>query len=460
MYLDTFFKPQSVAIVGATESPQNITSTIIQNLFEMGFKGSIVPVNPHYDEVFGLKCYSSLLDIKEKIDLSVIAIPSHHVPVILDHHIKTGIKNSIIISGGFSEIGKKGKELEEKLKKICKENGIRVVGPNCIGVLENYSNFSTFFLPWSKVKRPSKGHLSILSQSGSYAISMLDMLSLEGIGVSKFVSYGNRVDVGESDLIEYLTNDDSTGVIGIYMESVDDGARFIRVSGHCSRKKHMVVLKVGRQGSGADAARSHTGAITGKYEVYKAAFKKSGILEANTLEEFIDTCKVLLMQKPTRGNRVLVVTNGGGFGVAASDFCSAMGLNVAKTPSEVKESLSKIFPEYFVLNNPIDLTGSSGDDDFGAALKTAFVDNDYFDAAILIPLMPPQTMTERVVSVVSQTLESSGKPVVVCTISGVFTKRIKDLFELNGFPVFPSPERAVKAMNVLVERGRGRMDGT
>ncbi|MCP4266466.1 MAG: CoA-binding protein [Candidatus Brocadiaceae bacterium] len=454
MCLNKFFNPQSVAIIGATENPQNITSTIIQNLFEMGFKGSIVPVNPYHEKVFGLKCYSSLHDIKERIDLSVIAISSNHIPEILDQHIKPGIKNSIIISGGFAETGKKGKVIEENVKKICRENVIRVIGPNCIGVLDNYSNFSTFFLPWTKVKLPLKGHLSILSQSGSYSISMLDMLSLEGIGVSKFVSYGNRVDVGESELIEYLVNDKSTNVIGIYMESVDDGRRFISASSRCSRDKHMVVLKVGRQESGADAARSHTGAIAGKYEVYKAAFKKSGILEADNLEEFIDACKVLSMQKPARGNRVLVLTNGGGFGVAVSDMCGAMGLNVAKTPSEIKVSLSGKFPEYFILNNPIDLTGSSGDEDFGTALKAAFVDNDYFDAAIVIPLMPPKTMTEGVVDIVSKMAKESGKPVVVCTISGVYTKRVKELFELKGLPVFPSPGRAVKAMSVLVERGR------
>ncbi len=453
MYLNKFFNPQSVAVVGATENPQNITSTIIQNLFEMGFKGSIVPVNPHHNEVFGLKCYSSLSDITERIDLSVIAIPSNHVLETLDQHTKAEIKNSIIISGGFAETGSKGMMIEESVKKVCRESGIRVIGPNCIGVLDNYSNFSTFFLPWSKVKRPSKGYLSVLSQSGSYSISMLDMLSLEGIGVSKFVSYGNRADVGESDLIEYLTKDESTNVIGIYMESVDDGRRFIRASSRCSRIKHMVVLKVGRQDSGVDAARSHTGAIAGRYEIYKAAFKKAGIIEADNLEEFVDACKVLSMQRPARGNNVLVITNGGGFGVAVADMCSTVGLNVTKTPSEIKESLSKQFPEYFILNNPIDLTGSSGDEDFGTVMKTAFVDNDYFDAAIVIPLMPPQTMTKRVVDIISQSAEKSEKPVVVCTISGVYTERVKELFELKGIPVFPSPGRAVKAMSVLVERG-------
>ncbi len=454
MYLDKFFNPQCVAIIGATEDPQNITSTIIQNLFEMGFKGSVVPVNPHHDKVFGLKCYSSLLDINEKIDLSVIAISSNHVLEVLNQHLKSGIKISIIISGGFAEIGSKGVVIEENIKKICRENGIRIIGPNCLGVLDNYSNFSTFFLPWSKVKRPSKGYLSILSQSGSYSISMLDMLSLENIGVSKFVSYGNRADVGESELIEYLTNDESTKVIGIYMESVDEGRRFIRASSRCSRDKHMVVLKVGREDSGVDAARSHTGAIAGKYEVYKAAFRKSGIVEVDNLEEFIDACKVLSMQKPSRGNKILVLTNGGGFGVSVSDMCGAMELDVSKTPPEMKELLSRHFPEYFILNNPIDLTGSSGDEDFGTVLETAFVDNDCFDAAIIIPLMPPQTMTERVVDIISQAAVKSEKPVVICTISGEYTNKTKELFELKGIPVFPSPGRAVKAMSVLVDRGR------
>ena len=457
MYLDKFFNPQSIAIIGATENEQNITSVIFNNLFEMGYKGTITPVNPHHDKVFGLKCYPSILDCKDNIDLSIIAISSDHIPEVLKQHIKRGIKNVIILSGGFAETGNKGMVLEEEVKRLSRENSIRIIGPNCIGVLDNYSNFSTFFLSWAKVKRPSKGYLSILSQSGSYAISMLDMLALEGIGVTKFVSYGNRADVGESELIEYLTRDDSTRVIGIYMESVDDGRRFIQVSSRCSRDKHMVVLKVGRRDSGINAARSHTGAIAGRYEIYKAAFKKSGILEVNNLEEFVDSCKVLLMQKPARGNKILVLTNGGGFGVAVSDVCSVMGLDIAQTPSMIKESFSKHFPDFFIFNNPIDLTGSAGDEDFGFALKTAFVDNDFYDAAIIIPLMPPPTMTEGVVDIITQRAKESGKPVVVCTIGGVYTKKIKEQFELKNIPVYLSPERAVKAMNILVERGK--MDG-
>jgi acyl-CoA synthetase (NDP forming) len=454
MALEKFFNPESVAVIGATENPKKITSMIMKNLIEMGFEGRLVPVNPHHDEVFGHKCYPSLLEIKEKIDLTVISIPARFVPEVLRQQAACGIKNAIVVSGGFAESGYEGGVLELEVGKICREEGIRLMGPNCIGVLDNYSNFSSSFLPWTKVKRPAKGNLSILSQSGSFATCVLDMLSQEGMGVSKVINYGNRADVGESEMIEYLTDDESTHVIGIYMESVDDGRRFIDASSSCSRSKPIVALKVGRRDSGIEAVKSHTGTIAGKYEIYKAAFKKSGIVEVNGFTEFLDACKVLSMQKPAKGKKVLVLTNGGGFGVAVSDMCSDAGLDVASTPESIREVLSEKFPEYFILNNPIDLTGSSGDEDYGIAMKSALVDNNFFDAAIVFSLMPPETMTEGVVDIISQMARDSGKPVVICVASGVYTEEIKTRFEEKGLPVFPTPERCVKAMSVLVERGR------
>ncbi|MFQ5686129.1 MAG: acetate--CoA ligase family protein [Candidatus Scalindua sp.] len=454
MSLEKFFNPESVAVIGATEDPKKITSMIMKNLIEMGFEGRLVPVNPHHDEVFGYKCYLSLLEIKEKIDLTVISIPARFVPEVLRQQATCGIKNAIVVSGGFAESGYEGGVLELEVGKICREEGIRLMGPNCIGVLDNYSNFSSSFLPWTKVKRPAKGNLSILSQSGSFATCVLDMLSEEGMGVSKVVNYGNRADVGESEMIEYLTDDESTHVIGIYMESVDDGRRFIDASSSCSRYKPLVALKVGRLDSGIEAVRSHTGTIAGRYEIYKAAFKKSGIIEVNGFTEFLDACKVLSMQKPAKGEKVLILTNGGGFGVAASDMCSDAGLDVTDTPERVREALSERFPGYFILNNPIDLTGSSGDEDYGIAMKSALVDNNSFDAAIVFSLMPPETMTEGVVKIISQMARESGKPVVICVASSVYTGGVKTKFEDNGLPVFPTPERCVKAMSVLVERGR------
>lgn len=454
MTLEKFFNPKSVAIIGATENPKNITSVIIKNLIEMKFKGNLVPVNPNRDKVFGSKCYPSLLDIKEQIELAVIVVSAGLVPEILKQQARRGIKNSIIISGGFGELGYKGTELEEEIKTICEKEGIRIIGPNCIGVLDNYSNFTTSFLPWTKVRRPGKGHVSILAQSGSFVVSLIDILAHENIGVSKIVNYGNRADVGESELIEYLTDDGSTHVIGIYMESVDDGKRFIKASRHCSKTKHMVALKSGKRGPGIDAVKSHTGAIAGKYEIYKAAFKKAGVIEVDGFDGFVDACKVLSMQKPARGNKILVITNGGGFGVAVSDAGSDEGLNIIGVPGSIKEELSKKFPGFYILNNPIDMTGSSGDEDYGIAMKTTFVDNDFFDAAIIIPLMTSHTITEGVVDIISKQAKESGKPVVICTVGGIHTKNVKDMFEENGLPVFPSPERCVKAMSILVKRGR------
>ncbi len=453
MPLEKFFTPQSIAIIGATEDPQNITSVIYKNLDEMGYEGQIVPINPHHDKVFGVLCYPSLLEVTDVIDLAVIAIPAIHVLAVIEQLKGCGIEHAIIISGGFGELGDRGRELEEEIKGVCTRDGIHIIGPNCIGIFDNYSNFTTSFLPWDKVERPRKGSVSILTQSGSYAVSLMDLLAQEGIGVSKVVSYGNRVDIGESALIEYLIDDDSTRVIGIYMESVDDGRRFITASSRCTETKHMVALKVGRGDFGIKAIRSHTGAIAGKYEIYRAAFRESGILEVDGLEEFIDACKVLSMQNPARGNRILVITNGGGFGVAVSDRCSVEGLDVAKIPGTIKEELSKEFPGFYILNNPIDITGSSGDKDFGTVLKAAFIDDYFFDAAIVIPLMPPPTMTEGVVDIVSQKARESRKPVIVCTIGGKHTKKLKLMFEGKGIPVFTSPERCVKAMSILVKRG-------
>lgn len=453
MSLEKFFTPQSIAIVGATEDPQNISSVIFKNLEEMGYQGQIVPINPHHDKVFRFSCYASLLEVTDKIDLAVIAVPAHHVPEVIRQLKGCGIKHSIIISGGFGESGDRGRALEKEIKNICHRDEINIIGPNCIGVFDNYSNFTTSFLPWDKVELPGKGPVSILTQSGSYAVSLMDLLAQEGIGVSKIVSYGNRVDIGESALIEYLIDDDSTRVIGMYMESVDDGRRFIAASSRCTKTKHMVALKVGRGDFGIEAIRSHTGAIAGKYEIYNAAFRKSGIITVDGLEEFVDACKVLSMQRTARGNRILVITNGGGFGVAVSDMCGLEGLNVARTPGNIRKNLSKVFPEFYILNNPIDITGSSGNRDFGTVLETAFIGDDFFDAAIVIPLMPPPTMTEEVVDIISEKAKESGKPVIICTIGGKHTKTLKLMFEETGIPVFTSPERCVKAMSVLVKRG-------
>ncbi|HHT9104628.1 MAG TPA: acetate--CoA ligase family protein [Candidatus Wujingus californicus] len=450
--METFFNPPSVAIVGATEKPGSLPGIILKNIIDMGFKGRIYPVNPKYQNVFGLRCFPSLLDIPDAVALTVIAIPAQFVVDTMKQQAQKKIQYSIIISAGFREMGAEGTEMEEKIKKISIENNIRILGPNCLGILDNYTNFTTSFLPWERVSKPQKGSLSILSQSGAFAIALLDLATQEGLGIAKMVNYGNRMDIGESTLLPFLADDVHTKVIAIYMESVDNGRKFLEVAKECSRKKPIVALKVGKVAAGIAAAKSHTGAIAGRYEIYRAAFLKSGIIETNGLEEFIDGVKALSMQNPPKGNRILIVTNGGGFGVIVADHCSENGLEVPPPSDHLKEKLRSKFSRFYVVNNPVDLTGSACDEDYYNALKTCMVESNEYDAAIIIPLMAPKGMTEKVVALISDIMKLSGKPAVICTVGGAFTIKVKQLFEECNFPVYPSPERSVKAMSTLLKR--------
>lgn len=450
--MENFFNPSSVAIIGATEKPGSLPGIIVKNLLDMGFKGRIYPVNPKYKKVFDLATFPSVLDIPDEIALTVIAIPASSVLDVLKQQAQKRIHHSIIISAGFREMGSEGMEMEARIKQVALENNIRILGPNCLGVLDNYTNFTTSFLPRERVSKPRKGPLSILSQSGAFAIALLDLAAQEGLGISKMINYGNRIDVGESTFLPFLSDDTSTKVIAIYMESVDHGRKFIEAAKACSRKKPIVALKVGKGTAGIAAAKSHTGAIAGRYEIYKAAFLKSGIIEASGLEEFIDGVKALSMQNPPRGNRILVVTNGGGFGVIVTDHCSENGLEIPPLSTSLKERLKSKFSKFYVVSNPIDLTGSAHDEDYHIALHACMVESDEYDAAIIIPLMAPEGMTEGIVDLIAGTMKSSGKPAVVCTVGGAFTMKIKQMFEERMIPVYPSPERSVRAMSMLFKR--------
>ncbi len=450
--METFFNPSSVAIVGATEKQGSLPGIILKNLLGMGFQGRIYPVNSKYRTVFGLNCFPSVLDIPDEVALAVIAIPASSVFEVLQQLAQKRIHHAIIISAGFREMGAEGMKMEEEIRQIATKHTISIIGPNCLGVLDNYTNFTTSFLSWERVSTPKKGSLSILSQSGAFAVSLLDLAAQEGLGIAKMVNYGNRIDVGESVLLPFLRDDIHTKVIAIYMESVDHGRRFVEAAKSCSKQKPIVALKVGKGAAGIAAAKSHTGAIAGNYEIYKAAFLKSGIIEANGLEEFIDGVKALSMQNPPKGNRILIVTNGGGFGVIVADYCSENGLEVPPPSPQLKGTLKGKFSTFYVVNNPVDLTGSACDKDYYTALHTCMVESDEYDAAIIIPLMAPQGMTEKVVALITDVMKQSGKPAVICTVGGVFTTKVKQLFEEREFPVYPSPERSAKAMAMLLKR--------
>lgn len=442
-----FFHPISVAVVGASPIPGKPSYVIMESLKTMGFSGTIYPVNPRYTSINNLRCYSSIAEIEVSIDLAVIAIPA---PLVLDA-LKDAAKlakGAIIISSGFGEAGNDGRKMEDGIKEIVKETGIRVMGPNCMGIYDTVSMVDTFFVPAERMGRPGKGGISILSQSGSFASIIMDELASEGMGVSRVVSYGNRVDVGESECLEFLADDKHTEAVALYMESVDDGRRFVEAAARCAKKKPVLAIKVGKREAGISAAKSHTGAMTGRYEIYRAAFRKAGIIEIDGYEGLKDACRALNIFKPVKGRKVLLITDGGGIGVRIADACEEMGLDVAALPKTLQKNLAVKFPAFYGINNPMDLTGSVTNEEYLTAIEDGLKDD--YDMAIVALLWGPPRLTEGLVDRFVETIRRLKKPVLICSPGGTFTKRMNRAFEERGIPVFTSPESAARAAAVLV----------
>ncbi len=452
--LDFLFNPASVAVVGASPEAGKLSGIIIESIKNAGFKGAIFPVNPKHDSINGLKCYPAISAIDAEVHLAVFAVPARPAVGLLREAIGR-IKGAIIISGGFGEVDDAGKSFEKDIKDIVRRFGIRVVGPNCLGIFDTCSGLDTFFIPNDRLKRPAKGPLSIISQSGSFAVTAMDELAQEGIGVARIVSYGNRVDINESDCLEFLANDPDTGIVALYIESVDDGRRFIEAAKKCSSKKPVLAVKVGKMDAGASAAHSHTGAMTGRYEVYRAAFRKSGITEVSGYEELIEGCRALSLQKPSKGTRVMIITDGGGMGVNIADAASAAGLQVPPLDESIREDLSGSFPPFFIASNPMDLTGSVTDELFAEALEKA-MSKDFYDIAIVAALWGPPGLTDNLVGLLSEKSLGSGKPVVICSPGGNFARGKDHLFKKNNLPVYTTPEATVRAASVLARIGATR----
>ena len=443
--LDPFFYPRSIAVVGASQDTTKPSGIILKNLLH-GFNGAIYPVNPKYPGLLGKPCFPSVKDIPDDVSLSVCITPTTTIPSLLREHAAKGIHHVIIATAGFGET-EGGEVIQREIKEIAYNAGIRIIGPNCLGIFHPSVGLDTFFLPYDRVPRPQHGNISIISQSGSILGTTLILLEQEGLGVAKAVSYGNRIDVGETELIDYLSADNDTGVIGICMESVGDGRGFIRAAQRCS--KPLVVLKLGQQPAGKKASRSHTGSMAGRYEMFRAAFRRAGIHEAGTLEEFTDLLKTFSMQRPhTGGNRILIVTNAGGIGVMTADLCNKEGLDVPDLPIQSKERLRSLLPPYYSLSNPIDLTGNSTDEQFALVLRECL---NYFDAALLIPFMTVPGITPGLGRLLTDSVKDFEKPVLSLNPFSEDGKTLEAAFRENKIPVFPTPLRMVKSAAALLK---------
>lgn len=466
-----FFNPSSVAIVGASKNVDKAGHVIFKNFVEnkrLGlFKGELYPINPREESILGYKCFPSISKIPvSEIELVVVVVPAAYVPQVMIEAKEKHAKASIIISSGFSEVG--NRELENEVKSIAVEGGIRVLGPNCLGVYDPVSGVDTLFLPITKTlisgeeviatPRPKEGKIAVVTQSGAFGVAALDYLAGRQLGISKFVSFGNRIDLDESDLLNYFLHDERTNVILMYIESVRDGNKFVETAKNVTRIKPIITLKTGRTKAGAKAALSHTASIAGSDEVYNAAFLQSGIIRAQNMNEFFNMGKALSMQPPARGKNICIITDAGGPAIMVADECELRGLNVESISEDGLRKLEILresgqIPKFASLSNPIDLTGSVTSDMI--AKVTEIVYNDRMvDGIILLGLHHVPGLQEDYVDRIASITSSKEKPIIACDIGETeMALYIRGKFEKFGIPAYSSPEDAASAMYALCYYG-------
>ena len=453
--LRPFFEPKAVAIIGATNKKGKVGNVIFENFKknkEQGiFKGSIYPVNPKLDEIEGYKVYKGVKELPEDADLAVISIPAPFVPQTMKEIAEKGIKSVIIITGGFGELGEEGKKMEEEILQIAKENGIRIIGPNCVGVYVPDTGVDTVFLPDEKMDRPKSGSIAFVTQSGAFAAAMLDWAAGAGIGIGKMVSYGNKLDVDDADLMDYFIYDGSIKAVTLYIEGVKEGRKFIEAAKRITKVKPVIALKSGKTEYGAKAASSHTGSLAGADIIYDAVFKQTGILRAEDFEHMFDVAKAFAKCKLPKGDRIGIITDGGGAGVMASDAVAKFGLKMAELSEKTIKYLKEHFPPHAVAGNPTDVVGDTDAQRYKYAIE-AFVNDPNVDAIVIIVLFQvPLLKEEEIIEILAEYAKKSEKPIVAVAMGGKKTEYYAKMLENKGVPVYPTPERGVRAMAGLVQ---------
>jgi len=448
MNLDRFFNAKRVAIIGVSKNPNKVGHVIFRNLMDSKYQGEIFIVNPNEKEILGKHCYPSVLKIQEKIDMAVVAIPSEIILKVVEECGKKRIKNLVIITAGFEESG--NTKLKEDLLKLLKKYKINVIGPNCVGIFDANTQLDTIFLPRSRLKRPELGGISFVCQSGAVGSAILDLATTEGYGFSKFISYGNAINVDESDIIDYLAKDKQTKVICLYTEGIKNGKKFIETAKKVSRKKPIIVVKGGITEEGKKATLSHTGSLAGSAEIYFAAFKQAKVIHAETLEDMFNCARVLEKCVKPQGNRIQVITNGGGYGIMSTDAIIKNNLKMAKMSSSTETLLKRNFPKIVTVANPIDLVGDATTERYRISLGACLKDKN-IDILLVVLLYQTPLITPDVVDVVTEFNDLNKKPIIVVSTGGEFTQVLKNSLESNGVPCFTFPENAVKSIKKLTD---------
>jgi acetyltransferase len=448
MSLEAYFRPASVAVIGASTNPAKLGHAVLKNLIEGGYasQGRVVPINPTGGEILGIPTYPSILDVPETIDLAVIVIPYPLVPAALRECGEKGVPATIVISAGFREAGMEGLERERELIQIAKEYHLRLIGPNCLGVIDTYTPLNASFAAGT----PPSGPMAFMSQSGALGTAVLDIALAGRLGLSKFVSLGNKADVNEIDLLQAWAEDEHTRVILIYSEGMPNGQEFIRVARQITPKKPVIAIKSGVTQSGSRAVSSHTGSLAGSEQAYHAAFHQAGILRADSMEALFDAALAIGYQPELKGKRIAIVTNAGGPGILATDALERAGLNMARFEVGTIHALEGFLPDAASAANPVDVLGDARADRYLFAIHEVLADPNTDG---LLVVLTPQAMTEieATAQAVGELSVKTDKPILACFMGEARVAKGIQILNRFGVPNYPFPERAGYAFRQMAD---------
>lgn len=447
--LEPFFHPQTIAVIGATETPRSVGNTLMNNLVEGKFPGTIYPINPKYKKLFNLTCYPSLADIPVEPDLVVIITPAKTVPGIMDECVKKKAKGVIIISAGFKELGAEGLKLENEVLRRARAGGIRIVGPNCLGIMNPLANFNATFAACMALK----GNLAFISQSGAMCTAVLDWSLKHKIGFSAFVSIGSMADINWGDLIDYLGNDPSTHSILIYMETIGDAKAFLSAAKEVVLNKPIIIIKAGRTEEAAKAAASHTGSMAGSDEVFDAAMQRVGVLRVDQIGELFDMAEVLAKQPYPQGPHLAIITNAGGPAVLATDAAARYGAKMAVISPETIEALNQFLPAAWSHGNPVDLLGDASAERYAKAIEIVAKDPQ-IDG--ILTILSPQDMTDATKTAECLVPYHSipDKPMLASWMGGEVVQKGSEILSSANIPVFEYPDDASKTFALMWRQKR------
>jgi acetyltransferase len=448
--LTGLFNPKSVAIIGASKSPGKIGNVIVKNMISCGYNGKVFPVNPKEPEIEGLRCYPSVDKIPEPAEMAVLSVPAARSLEIADTCGKQGVKYLVVITAGFKETGKEGLELERKLLEICRKYNMRMLGPNCVGLMDTHVPINASFAAGF----PLKGEIAFISQSGAMVLSILDWSYRAGLGFSKFVSLGNKADLTEAHFIDDAAEDPNTKVILCYIEDVENGPHFLDVARQASRKKPVIILKSGTSQAGAQAASSHTGALAGSDIAYETAFNQSGVIRARNMPELFDLAVAFANQPIPVSDRVAVITNSGGPGIVATDNIEEKKLKMARFTKETIEALRNYLPAESNIYNPVDVLGDAKADRYRYALKNVLADPGVDSAVVLICPAAVTEPVETARAMAELREEYPDKPLFAALMGGERLEEGEKILSEAHIPCFTFPEPAITSISGMVSYGR------